>query len=38
MILFLDQQIVISLIDNGDVELLRADQVWLDERQVILGL
>lgn len=32
MVLLLDQQVVVRLVDDGDVELLRADKVRLDER------
>jgi len=36
VILLLDQKIVVRLVDHTEVELLRSDQVWLGERQVVL--
>ena len=38
MVFFLDEQVVVRLVDNGNVELLCADQVRLGQGQVIVGL
>lgn len=35
VVLLLDEQVVVRLVDNGDVELLRADEVWLGEGEVV---
>jgi hypothetical protein len=38
VILFLNQQIVISFIDDCNVEFLGSDKVWLDEWKVVFCL
>jgi hypothetical protein len=38
VILFLNQQIVISFIDDCDIEFLGSDKVRLDEWKVVFGL
>jgi hypothetical protein len=35
VILFLDKQVVVRLVDNGDIELLGTDEVWLGEGEVV---
>ena len=32
VVLLLNEQVVVGLVDDGDVEFLCADKVWLDER------
>lgn len=32
VVLLLNEQVVVGLVDDGDVEFLCADEVWLDER------
>lgn len=38
MVFLFDEKIVVSLIDNGDVELLGTDKIWLGEREVVSSL
>jgi hypothetical protein len=38
VVLLFDKQVVIGLIDDGDVELLSANEIWLGEGEVISGL
>jgi hypothetical protein len=38
VVLLFNEQVVVGLIDDGDVELLGTDEVWLDKRQMILRL
>lgn len=38
VVLLLDQQVIVRLVDDGEVELLRGDKVRLGERQVVLVL
>ena len=38
MIFLLDQQIVVSLVDNGQIKLLGSDKIRLDEREMVFVL
>lgn len=38
VVFLLDEQIIVRLVDNGKVELLGADEVWLGQWQVVRSL
>lgn len=38
MILLFNKQVVVSLVDDGEIELLGGDEVRFGEREVVFGL
>jgi hypothetical protein len=38
VVFLLDEQVVVGLVDDGNVELLRTDEVWLGQGEVVLVL